>query len=786
MCCSKRQLDVLKLLKESGANIHAQTERGDNVVMSASLGAGHCDTVRWLIEQGVDVNHCDKTGYTAVHCAARKGNLNVLKLLKESGANIHAQTERGDNVIMSASPGTGHCDTVRWLIEQGVDVNHCDKTGYTAVHCAARKGNLNVLKLLKESGANIHAQTERGDNVIMSASPGTGHCDTVKWLIEQGVDVNHCDKTGYTAVHCAARKGNLNVLKLLKESGANIHAQTERGDNVIMSASPGTGHCDTVKWLIEQGVDVNHCDKTGYTAVHCAAHKGNLDVLKLLKESGANIHAQTESGDNVIMSASLGTGDCDTVKWLIEQGVDVNHCDKTGCTAVHCVAQEGNLDVLKLLKESGANIHAQIERGDNVIKLASLGTGDCDTVKWLIEQGVDVNHCDKTGYTAVHNAAQEGNLDVLKLLKESGANIHAQTETGDNVIMSASLGTGDCDTVKWLIEQRVDVNQCDKTGYTAVHCAAQKGNLDVLKLLKESGANIHAQTESGDNVIMLASPGTGDCDTVKWLIEQGVDVNHCNKTGYTAVHCAAQEGNLDVLKLLKESGANIHEQSKRGENSIMLASFGTGNCDTVKWMIEQGIDMSHCCKNGCTAVHFAAVGGNLDILKRLKTIASNIKNKKNDGVMLSTSIGSDNFDLKCVDKAGNNVLMFSTCDRGEIELVQWLLKEGLDINYSNADQITAFHCAAHYDKLVVLKELHKKGADINAQDNYHRNALHFAVLGKSSIETIKWLIEVKVDVMIADEEGLSALHYTARNKQTDVLKCIAAFDKRVSLSSNCR
>ena len=46
-----------------------------NVVMSASLGAGHCDTVRWLIEQGVDVNHCDKTGYTAVHCAARKGNL---------------------------------------------------------------------------------------------------------------------------------------------------------------------------------------------------------------------------------------------------------------------------------------------------------------------------------------------------------------------------------------------------------------------------------------------------------------------------------------------------------------------------------------------------------------------------------------------------------------------------------------------------------------------------------------------------------------------------------------
>ena len=777
-------LDVLKLLKESGATIHVQNEMGRNSIMSAAIGTGDCDTVRWLIEQGVDVNHCDKEGFTAVLNAAQQGNLDVLKLLKESGANIHVQNEMGRNSIMSAAIGTGDCNTVRWLIEQRVDVNHCDKEGFTAVLNAAQQGNLDVLKLLKESGANIHVQNEMGRNSIMSAAIGTGDCNTVRWLIEQRVDVNHCDKEGFTAVLNAAQQGNLDVLKLLKESGATIHVQNEMGRNSIMSAAIGTGDCNTVRWLIEQGVDVNHCDKKGVTAVLNAAQQGNLDVLKLLKESGATIHVQNEMGRNSIMSAAIGTGDCNTVRWLIEQRVDVNDCDKKGFTAVLNAAQQGNLNVLKLLKESGANIHVQNEMGRNSIMSAAIGTGDCNTVRWLIEQRVDVNHCDKEGFTAVLNAAQQGNLDVLKLLKESGATIHVQNEMGRNSIMSAAIGTGDCDTVRWLIEQGVDVNHCDKEGFTAVLNAAQQGNLDVLKLLKESGANIHVQNEMGRNSIMSAAIGTGDCNTVRWLIEQRVDVNHCDKEGFTAVLNAAQQGNLDVLKLLKESGANIHAQTKMGENSIMAASGGTGDYNTMRWLIEQGIDVNHRNERGATAVHCASQRGNLDVLKFLKGICTNIDAKK---VVISAtppSIFCQNFDLECVDKNGSNALIWGICDQGEIELVRSLLEEGLDINSSNAKKITAFHCAAFKHKLVILKELHKKGADINALDKYHRNALHFAVLGGSCAKTVKWLIEIKVDVMLTDEEGLSVLHYTARNKQTDVLELIAKYDKRVSLATN--
>ena len=182
---------------------------------------------------------------------------------------------------------------------------------------------------------------------------------------------------------------------------------------------------DTMRWLIEEGIDVNHSNNMGYTAVHKAAHVGNFDALKVLKISGANIHAQSKDGSNAIMSASLGTGDCDIVRWLIEEGVDVNYSNKEGFTSVHYAAQEGNMDVLKQLETSGADIHAQTKDGWNSIISALLVTGDCNTVRWLIEQGVDVNYCSKEGFNAVHFATEKGNLDVLKLLNTSGAIQHS-------------------------------------------------------------------------------------------------------------------------------------------------------------------------------------------------------------------------------------------------------------------------------------------------------------------------------------------------------------------------
>ena len=757
----KNNLHLLKLLHKHGANIHQVGSVSTSPIMSALQPPGGCKIVRWLIEQGVDINYCGEDHLTAAHVAANFGNLDVLKLLHKHGANIQLVRSDGFNCIMSTSDGTGDRDTMSWLIEQGLDVNCCGEDHITAAHCAAHKGNLDVLKLLHKHGANIFQVRSNGFNCIMSASLGTGDCHTVAWLIGQGLDVNYCNREYLCAVDCAAHRGNLHTIKLLKKHGANIY-----GTNAFKAVLLGSNDYDTMNWLIEQGVDMNCCDKENFSAVHYAARDGNLDMLKLFHMNGANIHQVTDDGMNCTMLAIIGTGDCKTVSWLVEQGVDVNYCDNTGFTVVHCAAQRGNLAALKILHDNGANIHEVMNNGLNSIMLALLGTRNFEIVSWLIKQGVDVNCCQKDDSTAIHFAAEEGCLDILKLLHKHGANIHQVTNEGTNPIMAATLGTGDCDSVSWLIEQGADINHCDQNNCTAVHFSAVSGKLDLLKLLQKNGGNIYQVVSNGNNALISATLGTGDYDTVNWLIKQGVDINQSNKQNCTAVHYSARAGHLDVLKLLQENGADIHQVTQSGINSIISALRKTANCDTVSWLIEQGVDKYHCTKTGCTAIHYAARNNNIDLLKLLK---------------------DNKFDLTALDNQGNTALhwnMFSETKEGNEMNVQWLIKEGLDVNHSNIHGACALHFAAYFGKLAVVKMLCSMGADINALDKQNKNALQFAALGKNTLETIQWLTENEINVLNLSYEGKSVLHYAAEHGQTDILEYIVVHDQRVSHQSD--
>ena len=828
----KGNLDVLKMLYIKGTDIHQVSRNGLNCILSALLGSGDCDTVRWLIKENVDIKCCDEYGLTPAHYAAATGNLAVLKLLHRNKADIHRVNNNGFNTIVATILGTCDPDVMTWLIEQDVSIKCRDKHGLTPVFYAAYKGSLEILKLLHNKRAHLHQVSTDGHNAITAAIIGTGDCDTVSWLLTEQVGVNCPDKYGFTVVHYAARKGDLVMLKLLHNRGADIHRESSDGQNCIMAAICGNGDCDTVLWLIEQGVDVNWCDQYGCTSAHYAAKKGNLDVLKLLHSKGADIHHVNSDGDNSLMEAIFGSCDYNTVMWLIKQHVDVKCLGKDGLTAVHRAAHNGNLYVLKLLHSNRANIHEVSSDGFNSVVSATHGTCDFDTVKWLIEQGVDVNKSDKYGHTAVHYAARKGNLDVLHLLHSNGADIQQLSSGCQNSIMAAIHGSGNCDTVKWLAEKHVDVNWSDKDNFTSVHYAAYKGNLPVLKLLHSNGADINQVSSGGHNSIMLAILGTGFHDTVKWLIEQDVDVNRSDKYGRTAVLYAARKGNLDVLKLLHHKKADIHQVSSDGINSIMAAILGSCECDTVRWLIEQQVDINFCDKYGLTSAHYAARKGNLAVLKLLHINGANIHqgrrdnfdtimavilascnhdiatwlieqgvniDKSSSGVITAIHMASSmnnlsllklfkkyEFNFLVLDKWNNNAVLYNTFIRGNAKVVQWLTEQGLDVNHCNDDGCCALHYAANSGMLSVVKMLCSMGADINARDKLQRNALHFAALGNSNLETVTWLVESNINVLNLDCDGNSALHYAAAQDQAKILKHIATKDKQVSRQSNSR
>ena len=119
--------------------------------------------------------------------------------------------------------------------------------------------------------------------------------------------------------------------------------------------------------------------------------------------------------------------------------------------------------------------------------ISACNDGALDRVQSLIDAGADLTTQAASGGTGVLFAAQGGHVEVVKLLVANGANISAMDYGGSTPFLEASR-RGRVDVVQYLLGvDGVDKNATDKQGWNAVHCAANGGHLDVIKVLLESG-----------------------------------------------------------------------------------------------------------------------------------------------------------------------------------------------------------------------------------------------------------------------------------------------------------
>lgn len=295
--------ELIKLLIEKGSDINAQNEDGYTTVMTATQ-RGLTDIIKLLVENGADVNAKTKNGQTALMMASERRQINIVKLLVKNKANVHAKDRDGYTpLIMAIQPrqmdiivrqgiiidvnAKAKTDIIKFLIEQGADVNSKISNGYSPLTMAIQSKQ--VSKLLLEHGADVNAKDNRGNTALMAA----GQTDTIQLLIEHEADVNAQDEDGVTALMKACdRRLQTEIIKLLIEKGADVNAKCNNGCTALMFSSK-LGPMDTIKLLIEKGADVNAKTKEGQTALSIANRSLSIngyvisEIVSLLKQHGA-------------------------------------------------------------------------------------------------------------------------------------------------------------------------------------------------------------------------------------------------------------------------------------------------------------------------------------------------------------------------------------------------------------------------------------------------------------------------------------------------------------------
>ena len=156
--------------------------------------------------------------------------------------------------------------------------------------------------------------------------------------------------------------------------------------------------------------------------------------------------------------------------------------------------------------------------------------GDLDAVKSLLHDGADVNAPLGDGMTALHWAAERGDVQMTSALVYAGANVATVTRIGQYTPLHIAARAGNPAVVKALLAANAAVDaRTSPSGATALHLAAISGNVDVVNALIGARADVNAKEPEWDQTPIIFAAAAGRTDAVKALLKGGADVNSQSK-----------------------------------------------------------------------------------------------------------------------------------------------------------------------------------------------------------------------------------------------------------------
>lgn len=392
-----------------------------------------------------------------------------------------------------------------------------DPDGTTALHRAAHRDDVPVVHRLLQEGADPKAANRYGVTPLALACTN-GSAAMAKLLLEAGADPNAELPGGETPLMTAARSGSAAVVLALLERGARVEARDSRRGQTALMWAAAEGHAAVVSLLLAHGADPNYRLDSGFTALHFAAREGRLDAVKAMLAAGVDINQTIEPAPNAArrsgapragttaLHLAVGNAHYDLGSYLLDAGADPNAA-ANGWTALHSItgvrkpgggdnnpAPYGSgsmtsLDMVRKLVAKGASINARLTRRINV-GLTALNTN---------------------GATAYLLAARTADAELLRLLKELGADPTIPTVDGATpIIAAAGLGTRSpgedagtdeevVEALGVLLEHGANINHVDNNGETALHGAAYKNLPGAVRFLTTHGAKVEVWNKPNKN-----------------------------------------------------------------------------------------------------------------------------------------------------------------------------------------------------------------------------------------------------------------------------------------------
>jgi ankyrin repeat protein/serine/threonine protein kinase len=626
----KPKPDIVEVVEDqsssSGKFARKLSNDGTWPALHVAIKGGDADEVAVLLQQLRDENTLDAVlnsvagaeALTPAALAVCIGSIAILKLLRSAGANLRtARDAKGWSLLHSCAWNSNE-EICNWLItdvyEEPDELRQMlegkAKDGSTAVLIAGANNRLGVLKLLFSNGANLLAVNKDGWNLFHYCAK-TGHGDVIVWLTDAAADklsqmVKTKSKEGNTPALIAVTNGQLQSLQLLVKAGANMHTINKDGWTMLHKCAK-YGHHEICSYLIEQYRSSNDLSQMmkcrtneGNSPALIAASNGQLRILKLLIEAGANVQTMNKEKSTLLHKCSRN-GHSEVCLWLIDMYRSSNDLSQMlesktvdGDSPVLIAGANGHLEVVKALAAAGASLSVANKDGWTLLhKVASMGY---DSIcLWLLEWYRESNqlwqmleYLNKEGLTALSLAAKHGNVSVLKqiisvlILERADLVNCCGTARGDTALHLALLSGHEACASELLQYSNIEVNVRNDVGRTPLYLAAMMGLADIVRQLIGKNANLELACKEGFTPLQVAA-SKGHLQTVRTLLDAGAKlVIDCNPDYNVVI------SNRALHSYLQQLAASSDAQDAACLKSVVQRD---SSCVLLRLLVEMGFDL---------------------------------------------------------------------------------------------------------------------------------------------------------------------------------------------------
>jgi ankyrin repeat protein len=187
--------------------------------------------------------------------------------------------------------------------------------------------------------------------------------------------------------------------------------------------------------------------------------------------------------------------------------------------------------------------------------------GDIDAVRQLLRDGADVNAAQSDGMTALHWAADRGEVEIAEVLLYAGANVGAITRIGEYTPLHIASRNGHVAVIDVLLEAGADLHaRTDPGGTTPIHLAATGGDPDVVASLLAAGADPNAREAEWKQTPLIFAAARNRVEAIRALLKSGADPNLASEPidliAQGPLDNAANRRQQDVLKAFTNDGAH--------------------------------------------------------------------------------------------------------------------------------------------------------------------------------------------------------------------------------------